>query len=218
MKHISHRRAAGLAVIASLAIPNLWYWWYTSPVLDLPILLQRGEFRSPNFTARRDGDYFILLQLQNRMDQRRLDALLGERSASEKGRGVPSVMNLSWTLWNGGEVVATSNPGWLGFRLITHWSKDTTGRSLGQFCVTTGKQYNLSIDFQDDPSELNTTNPRLVIKPTWALGGIAFSGPHDSILPPILTDVWTLTALIWGSILLFTKRSRRSSTYGGEVS
>ena len=122
--------------------------------------------------------------------------------------------NLRWTLWNRGRPAVTgSDEEWAGH--IVGSSGDTTGRFIGRFYASAGKQCALSIYFKDDPSELNITNPRLVIQPTDLFGGAFLGSANDSLLLPTLAEVWVVTALIWGAMLLLRKRRAQSPPGSG---
>lgn len=208
MKLTPRRRAGGLIVVASLAVWCLCHWWYASPILDRPIVLHRGEVRA-EFTARRGADYVILLRFRNRIGERRLNAMLGQPFPREDGRRVPSLIKgLSWSLWSRGQQTAQSDPGRL-MPIEGPRSGDIYGLIVGRVYVTAGEPCVLFIDFPEDPTELNQTNPRLVLRPTGLFGGVFSSGPHDSWVP-VLNDLWTMAALVLGLILLFGKQGAKS--------
>lgn len=91
----------------------------------------------------------------------RLDCLLDtEFFKPERCQGIPNVVDLDWTLWNGARAVAdrSSQQTWRALSV----SSGSTRREIGRFEARRGERYVLAIDFHRDPSELNVAEPKLV--------------------------------------------------------
>jgi len=219
MRLIFRRRVLGLALIALAFVPGvlyclLWSDPHHTRILDQPIVLRRGEVRSPAFTAQVDGGYLLLLGFQQPVDARRMECLLGVQDGGcEKCRDGPCVLDVSWAVSKKGRIIASDTSGhwWrqqgLGMQFFR--TPGRTFRAVGRFEARRGERYALSMDFDDDPGELNITKPSVVIMPA------SFLRPSDSgFLLGFLAFIWA-GALPLAALVVVTKREAAGLAAGG---
>jgi hypothetical protein len=118
--------------------------------------------RTPDFLVEASARYILYLEVQpGQIDFQRQECLLDmEQFDPRKCDKIPSVIALSWTLWNGLTAMADNNS-------QRSWKAESSGngftrREIGRFDAQGGRRYALSVDFRSDPSELNAANPRIV--------------------------------------------------------
>ena len=166
MPYFTRRRKIGSVLIALSFVPYGLACWHTSrhnwTPLNHKVLLRKGEIRSPEFVPEVDGRYILFIDVRpRRIEMQRLDCLLDtEFFKPERCQGIPNVVELDWTLWNGARAVAdrSSQQTWRALSV----SNESTRREIGRFDARRGERYVLAIDFRRDPSELNVAEPKLV--------------------------------------------------------
>lgn len=107
----------------------------------MPVTLAQGHIRTPEFTINVESTYMFYVLVKPEFDVEGGPCLVGVRC--------PSELAMSWSLYNGGRVVA-------------HADKFPVGRILGGFIVGKGR-YVLDLDVRQDGSRLNAGTPHLVI-------------------------------------------------------
>ena len=137
---------------------------YNWPPLDYPVELHRGAIDTPEFSADVSGRYILYLEVKARkIDFQRQECLLDlELFDRDKCAAIPTVINLSWTLWRGTTPAANNNS--LETWRAGSYSNGYTRREIGRFDAQEGERYHLSLEFVTDPSELNIASPRIVVE------------------------------------------------------
>ena len=154
---ISSLLAGALLVLASFKILTLHEWM----PLNLPVTLEQGEIRTPEFTTDLDGQYMVELFVEDQPETDRMDCLLGTAYVlPERCKDTPEVLDLSWTLASGQSVVAqggTSKDNW-GF-----WGSGS-GRGIGRFTAQKGGQYTLTVNVHKDATVLAPWKPCIRVR------------------------------------------------------
>lgn len=134
-------------------------------VLNMPVTLEKGMIRSPEFTVKKKA-YIIALQVDNALPRGQTQCMLGVRDAWEHDNcelvGFPLVVEAEWTLYADGQSVAQGKVRGTD----THWesSDSHTSKWIGHFMGEKGKKYVLEVNFTKDGTALRVANPRLVVK------------------------------------------------------
>ncbi|HEY1204221.1 MAG: hypothetical protein ABSH46_01780 [Bryobacteraceae bacterium] len=224
------RRTIGLGLIVVAFVPAAlyatWVWLdvrqhpYKQPdepvVFDQPVVLRKGEVRFPEFTVPVGRTYIVFLEFQQRMSAQRMECLAGwEQGDPEKCRRIPCVLDLWWAVSSKGKMIdADTSEHWWSH----HWARypryTSIGTSIGFLKAAPGNSYALSIHFLDDPSELNITKPRVLIK---ALPLIYV--PHGNLwdLVAFLFAIIWAGAFLLRALLVLTKREAEESPSGAQA-
>ena len=144
----------------------MWIWvgkqQKTWEPLSTPISLHTGRWISPEFETRASTGYRLLLEMNRALPFQRMECLLGLAGWNREKTcvGVSEIDDIRWTVRSGSLVIATGSS-----RDISGASySDTISKILGQFEAEKGRRYTVLLDILEDASELNSTNPRLVIQ------------------------------------------------------
>lgn len=158
------RIAAGIAVFSFLPY-ELAHWHanrFNWTPLEFQAQLHPGAIRTPEFLVDVDARYILYLEIQRgKMDIQREECLLDvEFFHPEMCRTTPSVIDLTWKLWDGDQVVTDEST-------LQTWRAESAGgegirREIGRFEARRGVRYALEFFFKADPSELNQANPKIV--------------------------------------------------------
>ena len=187
----------GLALIVLGVIPygSMWLWvgrqQQTWQPLSSPISLHKGQRISPEFETRASIGYQLLVEMDRSLPFQRMECLLGLAGwDSEKTCvGVSEIDNIRWTVRSGNVVIATGSS--RDRRAGTY--SDTISKIIGPFEAEKGRRYTVLLDVLEDASELDRTNPRLVIQ--------TFPGYWEGTI-----ILWQLTAyagvVVGGAVLL----------------
>jgi len=130
--------------------------------ITVPIRLRAGEFASLEFTTNATAGYDILLEVDRKIAFDRTVCLLGLAYGDEARRcpGIPEVLDLRWTVRSQGRVIASEPIE--AVRQGTY--SDTIARRIGRFDAVEGQRYAVEVSVLRDGSELDPTNPRLIVE------------------------------------------------------
>ena len=159
---------AGAALIVLGVIPyvSMWLWvgkrQQTWRPLSTRITLHTGQWISPQFETSASTGYRLLLEMDRNLPFQRMECLLGlaGRDSDNECAGVSEIDDIHWTVRSGGAVIAHGSS-----RDISDGSySNTISKTLGGFEANKGARYTVVLNILEDASELNRTNPRLVIQ------------------------------------------------------
>ncbi len=123
--------------------------------------LKMGTIRTPEFTTNRSGVYEIAINVENKYGIQKMQCLLGATDAhSRQCAGIPSLIDISWTLLDTDRVVATGNSH--DFSGLAQ--SDSLKRFLGAVNCQAGHRYSVVLDIRRDASDLDVANPRIVVQ------------------------------------------------------
>ena len=135
------------------------------PVVDMPVTLEKGTVRSPEFTVK-NKQYIVALQVDNALPLGQTKCMLGVHDAWEHDNcelvGFPLAVEAEWTLYADGQPVAHGTV--RGKDTDWETSKSHTSRWIGNFMGEKGKKYILEVTFTKDGTALRAANPRLVVE------------------------------------------------------
>lgn len=172
-----------VSIVIAAALPATHDW---TPV-RMPISLAPGNISSPEFKTDLGTNYEINIEVDRKIDFYRLNCLLGiQNSSLESCNGLPSLIDMSWSVMSHGTTVASGSSnevhdgGW----------GPTIERTIGRFRADKGSRYVVQLNIKRDASELAVANPRLDI------------GVHPAKYEGNM--IWAMSAATmgWGSILL----------------
>jgi len=133
-------------------------------VVDMPVTLEKGTVRSPDFTVKHK-QYIIALQVDNALPLGQTKCMLGVHFAWEHDNcelvGFPLAVEAEWTLYADGQPVAHGTV--RGKDTAWETSKSHTSRWIANFMGEKGKKYVLEVAFTKDGTALRVANPRIVI-------------------------------------------------------
>lgn len=117
--------------------------WPVGQALRTPIALKPGQFRSPEFSVPVSYPHYVI--------EIELDPAIAPGGTQSED------IDLSWRLVANGELCrsGSSTPP-IGISSL--------GRMVGSFPLSAGTRYALLLDIHRDGGELNSANPRLVVK------------------------------------------------------
>ena len=132
--------------------------------LDLPVSLNQGRIETPELAGDLDGNYQVVLQFDRKLSVNKMGCMLGALMPNGTRppwcKGVPNLIDISWVVYEGDSIVANGDaapyPGGV-------WSAKVE-RNIGGFDARKGRRYRLDLTVKRDASELNATNPHLVIR------------------------------------------------------
>ena len=137
------------------------------PSVDMPVSLATGTVTTPEFPVQRQN-YLIIIRAQKRLPFDELNCMLGliAEQPDPKCTSEP-LLQANWTVRDNGQVVDHG----LAYRRDDNggWADESIDRILGNFGGQAKKRYVLEVNFVNDASALNVTNPRLIVmmtKPT----------------------------------------------------
>ncbi len=138
---------------------------FCQPVMDIPVTLEKGMIRSPEFTVKHK-QYIVALQVDNALPLGQTKCMLGVHFAWEHDNcelvGFPLAVEAEWTLFADGQPVAHGTV--RGKDTAWETSKSHTSRWIANFMGEKGKKYVLEITFTKDGTALRVANPRLVVE------------------------------------------------------
>jgi hypothetical protein len=132
--------------------------------LILPVSLHPGMIRTPDIQIDRNGEYDIVLELEEKYDIRTMECLLGINISTagnpSRCNQTPSLVDISWTLFEGDKVISEGDSN--DDRSFI-WGS-TVERTLGRFSGQKGHRYSLVLRIRQDGSELNTASPKIKVE------------------------------------------------------
>jgi hypothetical protein len=134
------------------------------PVVDMPVIMEKGTVRSPEFTVKHKL-YIIKLQADNALPSGQLDCLMGVYLIKAPDHCEMFNFHLAfeaeWKLYAGTQVVAH---GIVQGRDGNYESDNhQTSRWFASFTGEKNKKYVLEVTFTKDGSALRVANPHIVI-------------------------------------------------------
>jgi hypothetical protein len=166
---------SGAALIALGVIPygSMWFWvakqQETWQPLSTRISLHKGQWVSPEFETPASTGYQLLLEMDRNLPFQRMECLLGlaGRNSDKECVGVSEIDDIDWTVRSARAAIARGSS-----RDISGGTySNTISKILGHFEAVKGGRYNVVLDIIEDASELDRTNPRLVVQNvSWILG------------------------------------------------
>jgi hypothetical protein len=129
--------------------------------LVLPVSLIPGTIRAPEMSRDLSGEYEIVIALKRHsMTDLKMNCSLGLDTVRNQCTGIPNLIDISWELFNGENMVYAGNSQETPWE--ASWS-DTTERMIGRFKAEKGLQYTLVLQVKRDASQLNIENPKIVV-------------------------------------------------------
>ena len=135
------------------------------PVVDMPVTLEKGAIRSPEFTVK-NKKYLIKLQADKTLPDGQLKCMLGIHHASQPDHcemmGFHLAVEAEWTLYADGQPVAHGTV--QGKDENGEFTNHNISRWIASFTGEKGKKYVLEFTFTKDGTALRVANPRLVVE------------------------------------------------------
>lgn len=156
-----------LGAIALFAVAGILQWQTARileelrpPIPRLPINLDLGVMKTPEFMVASEGSYSITLYLDRDPGNRKIDCLLGVAMDMRDCAGIDSPVLLSWSLFTDGALTqqGKSRPKGAG-----SWSRRRVGNTFGEFLATPGRKYVLHIESLRDASALAPVSPAISV-------------------------------------------------------
>ena len=154
----------GMVPIAiALGIVAAWGVWSETRTwvpVTMPVTMQIGHIRTPEFQVKLNALYLIEFEVERMIPAETLDCLMGLDDDPKSCKEIPSVVRASWTLRSGGSVVARGSTD--GDESRGGWSTgNTVERDIGSFRGEKGHRYVLDVDILSDGTSLAAGHPRL---------------------------------------------------------
>jgi len=172
----------------ALAGSQAWYGARIAPN-QRPLIVApidgSGARATSRFTIPSEGRYVIGLELQRRLPFEKLDAMLDPRT---------SPLRLRWWLRRGDEVVEA---GALGSRRQGFETTKTMGQELYQLVGNGGESYELEVQSEAVPAELDQCNPQVTVSRhpgAWVVPMLVLQLVGCGGLLAILIAVWCFGA------------------------
>lgn len=180
--------------------------------LVMPVSLIPGIIRTPEIQTDRDGEYGILIDLEEKFGMHRMECQLGpEGSNSGSCEGIASLIDISWELFERKKIVAEGSSGDIPPGI--NWSS-TIERLIGKFKAQKGHRYTLVLDIKRDASELNVANPKIEIEVDRGISKDYAVGTHILRLEAVILGLLGITVLV--SLVRLRRRIRRDIRPGSE--
>lgn len=164
--------------------------------LSLPITMISGTIKTQELGNDLSGDYYISINLERKFEYHRMECLLGGVETNQTRptwcAGIPDLIDISWTLYEGTNVVYQGN----SERYPSVAWSNTVNRQIGKFAAHRGSRYVLVLDVKRDASELNIADPKLVVMASLA------ESESQRIAIGVEKFVAIVLALIGGTIVL----------------
>jgi hypothetical protein len=151
-----------MALMLALSFSNLAI---CQPVVNIPVTLEKGTIRSPEFTVK-NKQYIIKLQADKTLPDGQLKCMLGIHHASQPDHcemmGFHLAVEAEWTLYADGQPVAHGTV--QGKDENGEFTNHNISRWIASFTGEKGKKYVLEFTFTKDGTALRVANPRLVVE------------------------------------------------------
>lgn len=172
MRWISSRRLVGIiggTLGAALFVPgvsagNHKDHPYRYSDIDMPVSLAVGTVRTPEFPVIHEA-YFIMIQAEKHLsllpfiDMRCMMGLEDGTSDYKDCKGEP-LLQADWTVLDGTHVISRgSSSGWGD----AEYTDKYLFKFVGEFMGESGKKYVVEMKFTKDGTQLNVTNPHLIV-------------------------------------------------------
>jgi hypothetical protein len=148
------------ATVGAIALTiglTLVRWKSWSPV-KAALTLKAGNHIEVPFRAEFSARHYIYLTVKQGEDWKHTKCLLGAEIYAEFCRDVPSVVDVSWTVFSEGSLIDRGDSTkWLG-------TSGVTGRLIGVFDAKKGTPYAFSISVNRDGIALNALNPKVTVE------------------------------------------------------
>jgi hypothetical protein len=171
MEKQSRTKLVGLTfVFAGIGVCGTWVLWLTTRTerpVNIPISMDIGHSRTPEFKLNMNAPYMIEIEVQKeKIPFDTLNCLLGmsmavRSTALQDCPDRPSVVKASWVLMSDGQTVAQGSS---DDHRSGAWMNDSIARELGHFQSQNGRRYVLDVDVLADGSSLKLGNPRLKVE------------------------------------------------------
>jgi hypothetical protein len=150
--------AIGTSIFAGWA---LWPQTAINEPINMPISMNIGHIRTPEFRVDSNRFYWIEIVAKKTIPFDTLNCLLGTSSYGEKPCKQPQVIKANWILSSNGAIAArgTSESESGGI-----WSNDDIARVIGGIQAQSGRNYVLDVNLLVDGTELSSTDPHLKIE------------------------------------------------------
>jgi len=136
-------------------------------VVNMPVTLEKGTVRSPDFTVKYK-QYIIKLQADKTLPDGQLRCMLGIHHPSQPDHcemfGFHLAVEAEWTLYADGQPVAHGTV--QGKDANGEFTNHQMSRWIASFMGEKGKKYALEVTFTKDGTALRVANPRLVVELT----------------------------------------------------
>ena len=144
------------AIILAIGL-TLVRWKNWSPANEA-LLLKAGNHTAVSFRAEFSARHYIYLIVKPGEDWKRTQCLLGAEMYTDICKDVPSVVDISWTLFSQGNLIDRGDSSkWLGTR-------GGTGRLMGVFEAKKDSPYTFSISVNRDGIALNALDPKVTVE------------------------------------------------------
>jgi hypothetical protein len=131
--------------------------------LSLPVSLAPGTTRTPEIEADfAHWSYEVAVDFESKFDRHQMECMLGGEANPDVCKGIPSLIDISWELFEGERVAAEGNSGNTSGMLTE--SGALYERPIGSFKAQKGHRYRLVLQVKRDASELNIADPRIMVQ------------------------------------------------------
>jgi hypothetical protein len=135
---------------------------YRYSEIDMPVSLAVGTVRTPEFPGKHEA-YFIMIQAQKgHLPFVDMKCMMGLLSGPLDKKDCPQepLLQAGWTVWADGKVIAQgSTPD----RCACEFTDKYLFKIFGPFVGESGKKYVVEMKFTKDGTQLNATNPHLIV-------------------------------------------------------
>lgn len=140
---------------------------YRRSILDMPVSLEVGTIRTPEFSPRKPGWHFIMIQIEKPKDRTTfqqmtcmLGTTLGGHDLLYHCSDDDPLLRVAWIVRNEDQIVLTGVSTTSNHAAFTN---ENIFKFLGEFPTETGKKYVLEVTFTKDGTPLNVANPHLIV-------------------------------------------------------
>lgn len=155
-----------LLITIPLALSGCDFYWYLTQchtALDWPMVLNEGQYESPEFETKFGKfRYYAYVKALRQIPNERLYCYMGVDAMSGRCIDAPPQLDFTWQLLTDNRVVAS---GKLSSRCqCGSYGKDDVERSFGGFETQEGRKYRLRITVLSSGALLMTAKPHIEIR------------------------------------------------------
>lgn len=141
-----------------------WCFFCVKPVADMPVTLEKGTIRSPEFTVKHT-QYSIGLQADHTIPNGQLECMMGIHNPIDPNHcgmfGFQVAVDFEWKLYANGQVVAQGKV--QGMDYDVGFDSHHTTRYFATFMGEKKKKYVFEVTFLKDGTALRVANPHIVV-------------------------------------------------------
>ena len=136
---------------------------YRYSVVDMPVSLEVGTVRTPEFSPRKTSWHWILVQVEKPLPFQQMVCMMAVTSSPLDSKNCTSedpLLRSDCTVWNEGQIVSSGSS---TTKADATFTKENIFKFLGSFPALAGKKYVVEVKFTNDGTLLNVANPHLIV-------------------------------------------------------